>query len=150
MLQTTHLGKSKTGHGGHMTNLRLSIVFLVGLCLGSELALAHHGRGTRYDTSAEIEIHGTIRELVWRNPHVAILIDVANDQGEDVTWVIEHSNVSTLARLGYHRNSLRAAQKVIAVINPGSNGDPVGLCQRIILEDGTTIFVRGGDADPND
>ncbi|MFP6828305.1 MAG: DUF6152 family protein [Gammaproteobacteria bacterium] len=41
---------------------------------------------------SEIEIKGTIQELVWRNPHTAIIIDVPEEWGELVTWVIEHSN----------------------------------------------------------
>lgn len=130
-----------------MKKLRLFIALSSGLFLLNDLATAHHGRGTRYDMDSEIALDGTIQELVWRNPHVAILIDVEDEQGEPVTWVIEHSNVSTLARLGYHRNVLRPGQKVTAYINPGSQGDPIGLCQRIVLEDGTEIFVRGANID---
>jgi hypothetical protein len=90
----------------------LSAALLVGSMLGDDLALAHHGRGNRYDMDAEIELRGTVRELVWRNPHIAVLVDVPGDDGAAVTWIIEHSNVSTLARLGYHRNSLRRRCKV--------------------------------------
>jgi len=130
-----------------MINLRLLFALLAGFLLSNELALAHHGRGTRYDMETELEVQGTVRELVWRNPHVAILIDAEDEQGEVVTWVIEHSNVSTLARLGYHRNVLKPGQKVTAVVRPGSAGDPIGLCQKIILEDGTEIFVRNASID---
>jgi hypothetical protein len=113
----------------------------------SGLANAHHGRGTRYDMESEIELKGVVRELVWRNPHVAILIDVPDESGEDVTWVIEHSNVITLARQGYFRNTLRAGDNVTAYINPTTAGDAGGLCQRIVLADGSVIFVRGVDID---
>jgi len=36
---------------------------------------------------------------------------------------------------------------VTAFINPTSSGDAGGLCQRIILEDGSVIFVRGAAVD---
>lgn len=108
---------------------------------------AHHGRGTRYDMDSQIELKGVVRELVWRNPHIAIAIDVPDASGEPVTWVIEHSNVNTLARLGYHRNTLRPGQPVTAIVNPGKADEPIGLCQQIVLEDGTVIFVRGADVD---
>lgn len=126
-----------------MTKPLMFVVLFAGLLCGDGLLFAHHGRGSRYDMASEIELHGTVRELVWRNPHVAILIDVESNADETVTWVIEHSNVSTLARQGYYRNSLRPGQEITAFINPGSAGDATGLCQRIILEDGTIIFVRG-------
>ena len=125
-----------------MNKLRLLIALSAGLVLLNEAALSHHGRGTRYDMESEVELQGTIQELVWRNPHTAILIDVPDESGELVTWVIEHSNVSTLARQGYSRRVLRPGEKVTAYVNPGSQGEPIGLCQRIIKEDGTVIFVR--------
>ena len=125
-----------------MKNLLLYVVLVAGLCLFSEFSPAHHGRGNRYDMESEIELQGTVQELVWRNPHTAIIIDVPDESGEPVTWVIEHSNVSTLARQGYSRRALIPGEKVTAYVNPGSAGEPIGLCQRIVKEDGTVIFVR--------
>ncbi len=126
----------------------LVVVGLVAALLSvSGKALAHHGRGNRYDFDTEIAIQGTVRELIWRNPHIAIAIDVEGEDGKPVTWLIEHSNVNTLARLGYHRNTLKSGQPVTAYISPGREGEPIGLCQRIVLEDGTVIFVRGADVD---
>ena len=130
-----------------MTSTSKVIALITGLLIADGLAQAHHGRGTRYAMDAELELQGTVRELVWRNPHVAILIDVEDGSGEAVTWVIEHSNVSTLARQGYSRNTLRPGDEVTALINPTSSGDAGGLCQRIILEDGSEIFVRGAAVD---
>ena len=130
-----------------------SIAFLAGtvlaICLwaGDGEVLAHHGRGATYDTDSEIPLEGTIREFVWRNPHTAILIDVEDDNGDVVTWAIEHSNVSTLARAGYSRRTLVAGQEVTAYVNPGAQGEPIGLCRRIVLADGTVIFRRGGGVD---
>ena len=93
---------------------------------------------------------GTVREVLWRNPHIGIVIDVKDAAGKVVSWTIEHSNVSTLARLGYGRNSLPQGAEVTAVINPGSKGEPIGLCRKIILADGKEIFVRGATASPID
>ena len=75
-----------------MTRSRLFIVLTASLFFLYEFTDAHHGRGNKYDMDSEIEIKGTIQELVWRNPHTAIIIDVPEEWGELVTWVIEHSN----------------------------------------------------------
>jgi hypothetical protein len=32
--------------------------------------------------------------------------------------------------------------EVTAVFNPGSRGEPIGLCQKIILSDGKEVFLR--------
>ena len=82
--------------------------------------------------------------------HIGILIDVKDASGKVTTWSIEHSNVSTLARLGYTRLSLQAGWEVTAYVNPGSKGEPIGLCRKIVLADGKTIFYRGADASPID
>jgi hypothetical protein len=95
---------------GHCNSWAYSLL-VCGALIAGGAADAHHGRGTRYDMDAEIELKGVVRELVWRNPHIAIAIDVPDEFGEPVTWLIEHSNVNTLARLGYHRNTLKPGQR---------------------------------------
>ena len=127
-----------------LTTLLVATVVMVATSTG-ELFAAHHGRGETYISGMTKEIQGTVKEVLWRNPHVAILIDVTDDSGEVTTWTIEHSNVSTLARLGYGRLTLKPGMDVTAVIFPGSMERPIGLCSRIILEDGTQVFMRGGN-----
>ena len=125
----------------------VGLVFVACLSIGPEPVFAHHGRGTTYDMTTEIRLTGTIKEFVWRNPHTAILIDVEDENGNVVTWALEHSNVSSLARQGYHRNTLVPGQEVTTYLNPSARGEPIGLCQRVVLEDGTEIFRRGAGVD---
>ena len=110
-------------------------------------ALAHHGRGATY-AKKEVSLKGTVKEVLWRNPHIAIFLDVKDENGKVTTWAIEHSNVSQLARLGYSKTTLMPGMQITAVVNPGSKGDPIGLCQKIILADGKEIFLR--DSLPED
>jgi hypothetical protein len=111
---------------------------------------AHHGRGTTYDGSKQIAVKGVVKEVLWRNPHIGIIIEAKDASGGLVSWSIEHSNVSTLARLGYGRATLKPGMEVTAVINPGSKGEPIGLCRKIILADGKEIFQRGANTNPLD
>ena len=121
----------------------LFTVFLVLVTLlNATPLLAHHGRGSTYDTKKELPLKGTIKEVLWRNPHIAIFLDVKDANGKVTTWAIEHSNVSQLARLGYNKGTLRPGMEVTAVVNPGSKGEPIGLCQKVILADGKEIFLR--------
>jgi hypothetical protein len=34
---------------------------------------------------------------------------------------------------------------VTAVVYPGSKGEPIGLCRKVVLADGTEIFTRGAN-----
>src|SRR5262245_40812653 len=117
-------------------------VALVILSVTAGTVLAHHGRGSTYDTKTEKELKGTISQILWRNPHIAIFLDVKGDDGKVVTWVIEHSNISQLARLGYGKNTLQMGMNVTAFVNPGSKGEPIGLCQKVVLADGKEVFQR--------
>jgi hypothetical protein len=118
----------------------LAVVLTLSIFAGS--LSAHHGRGSTYDNQKEVSLKGTVTAVSWRNPHIAIFIDVKDESGKVVNWAIEHSNVSQLARLGYGKNTLRAGMEVTAVVNPGSKGEPIGLCQKVILADGKEIFLR--------
>ena len=115
---------------------------LILLLLVANPVKAHHGRGSTYDTKKEVALKGTVKEVVWRNPHIAIFLDVKDSNGKVTTWAIEHSNVSQLARLGYTKGTLRPGMEVTAVVNPGAKGEPIGLCQKVILADGKEIFLR--------
>ena len=128
---------------------RILFVFLA-LSIGAGTLFAHHGRGATYDGKKEVPVKGTVKQVLWRNPHIGILIDVKDASGKVTTWSIEHSNVSTLARLGYNRLSLQPGWEVTAYVNPGAHGEPIGLCRKIVLADGKEIFLRGGDASPID
>jgi uncharacterized protein DUF6152 len=119
-----------------------TVVLLLVTLVGATPLLAHHGRGSTYDTKKEVSLKGTVKEVVWRNPHIAIFLDVKDSSGKVTTWAIEHSNVSQLARLGYSKGTLKPGMEVTAVVNPGSKGEPIGLCQKVILADGKEIFLR--------
>jgi uncharacterized protein DUF6152 len=127
--------------------LMAAFVLTVLVGLASTSLFAHHGRGATY-AKKEISLKGTVKEVLWRNPHIAIFLDVKDENGKVTTWAIEHSNVSQLARLGYSKTTLHPGMEVTAVVNPGSKGDPIGLCQKIVLADGKEIFLR--DSLPED
>src|SRR5262245_49511184 len=112
--------------------------------------VAHHGRGATYDMKKQVTLKGVITEVAWRNPHVAIYMDVKDADGKVVNWAFENSNVSTLARQGYNRNTLKAGQEITAVVNPSAQGTPRGLVVKVILADGKEIMSRSRGENPVD
>ena len=130
-----------------------SIVLLFAVAaVAAEPTAAHHGTGISYDLNAPLAtIKGMVTEFAWRNPHVSVFIDVPDGKGTVVNWGLEHSNVNSLAREGYNRNSLRPGQAVTAVFHPSRSGAPVGLIVKIILPDGKEILQRQqAGAPPNE
>ena len=130
-----------------MKKLLAFLALVIALLMLAGPVLAHHGRGATYDMKKEISLKGTVSEVSWRNPHIAILLDVKDADGKVTTWTIEHSNITTLAMQGYGRTTIKAGQEVTAVIHPGAAGTPIGLCMKVFLPDGKQVFQRGTGVD---
>jgi hypothetical protein len=127
------------------------------ILLGATLLLvavplfAHHGRGAAFDMQKEMRLTGTVSEILWRNPHVRIAIDVKGEDGKVETWSFENSGTTNLAQAGYNRNTLRIGQPITAVFNPGNNSAHIGVIIKFITADGKEIMSRiGGGGNPID
>ena len=118
-----------------------TFIWLAALAVAAPAA-AHHGRGQSFDMKKQVTLKGTVSQVKWQNPHVLIFIDVKDDTGKAVTWGFENSNVHTLATQGYNRNTLKVGQPVTAIVNPATNGEPLGIIVKVILEDGKEIMSR--------
>jgi hypothetical protein len=118
-----------------------TLVWLTVLAVAAPAA-AHHGRGQSFDMKRQVTLKGTVSQVKWQNPHVLIFIDVKDETGKAVTWGFENSNVHTLATQGYNRNTLKVGQPVTAIVNPATNGEPLGIIVKVILADGKEIMSR--------
>jgi len=133
--------------------MKKSIAFFVlvaGLVVLVSPLSAHHGRGATFDMTKQVTLQGTVSEVAWRNPHVVIYLDVKGPDGDVVNWAFENSSVSTLARQGYNRNTLKAGQSITAVVNPSAEGAPRGIVVKVVLADGREIMSRERGANPVD
>ena len=133
-----------------MKKLLTFFVLVAALLIAAGPLFAHHGRGATYDMKKQVTLKGTVTEVAWRNPHVAIYMDVKEAGGKVVNWAFENSNVSTLARQGYNRNTLRVGEEITAVVNPSAQGAPRGIVVKVILAGGKEIMSREGGANPVD
>ena len=124
-----------------MTRQSTCLVLVATVALMAPLS-AHHGRGQTFDMKKQVTLKGTVSQIKWQNPHVIIFIDVPGEGGKVVSWGFENSNVSTLARQGSNRNTLKLGQPVTAIVNPAANGEPLGIIVKVILADGKEIMSR--------
>ena len=118
-----------------MNKLLTFFALAVAVALLAGPVSAHHGRGDAYDMETPVTLDGTVTEVRWANPHVVIFMDVEDENGDVVNWGFENSNVSTLARQGYNRRTLRVGQPITAVVNPSRQGAPVGIVVKVIYDD---------------
>ena len=133
-----------------MKKLFAFFLLITALLMVAAPLFAHHGRGATYDMKKQVTLKGVITEVAWRNPHVAIYMDVKDTGGKIVNWAFENSNVSTLARQGYNRNTLKVGEEITAVVNPSAQGAPRGIVVKVVLAGGKEIMSRENGGNPVD
>ena len=114
--------------------LGVSASALVGLA-GS--AAAHHS-AAMFDDTKVVELHGTVKELQWTNPHVWLQVLVA-DGGAVTEWSIEGGSPNSLSRQGWRSTTFSPDDAVVVRINPMKDGTPGGAFIGARFEDGRTV-----------
>jgi Family of unknown function (DUF6152) len=108
--------------------------------------LAHHGRGAAFDMKKQVTMKGVVTQVLWRNPHVRILMDIKDETGVVRNWSFENTGTANLAQGGYSKNTLRVGQELTVVANPAANGTI-----KFVTTDGKEVMSRwGGGTNPLD
>jgi len=86
--------------GEDMTNgVGLSFLLMIGLLAVSVPVVAHHGNAS-YGHAKQLTLKGTVTEWDWLSPHTLLKMDVKDDQGTVVNWIVEWSAPSSLINYG--------------------------------------------------
>ena len=64
-------------------------------------AVAHHSVPVNFDQSKEITVMGVLTEIKWINPHSRFRLEVKNDDGTTVEWLVEMGAINTMKRAGF-------------------------------------------------
>ena len=124
-----------------MSSVRIAVITGLGaLCVSLPL-LAHHSTATVYDVSRDVSMTGTVTEVVWRNPHIHIYIDVTDDAGNVVNYAVEGGTPNSLYRRGWRRDDLKPGDEVtIEGAAPSRNGSARVHLGSITTADGRQFF----------
>ena len=129
------------------SKLSISFPLAAALLSISGLTYAHHGSGISYDMSKSISMEGTVTEFQWRNPHVYVMYDVKDAQGNVVTWGAEtHSPIVCEEQDSWSKSTLKPGDKVTVTVFPSKIGSARGLLAKIAVN-GKVILddtKRGG------
>ena len=126
--------------------MHVKTVSLVGMLLGFVLvggpAFAHHGAAA-YDRSVTLTLKATVTEFIYRNPHIIISFDAADDRGKVVHWSAEGGSSTGLTRRGWTWKTLKAGDQITVVGNParGMEGKDtrVMALTRVVLANGQVV-----------
>ncbi len=119
-----------------MKNLKWTGLLAVAIILAVvSPTLAHHSHAM-FDHTKEISIVGTVKEFLFRNPHVFLYVDIKNENGETVNYWIEMSNIPNMIRRGIGEATFKPGDKVTAKVHPLRDGRPGGNYVTIVAGDG--------------
>ncbi len=100
--------------------------------------LAHHSTAVNFNRNSEISVEGVITEYRFQNPHVQILLDVTNDDGEVERWMIEMSAKNQLVRSGWKGDEFVVGTRITVFASEGYRPRS-GLLRRAIMPDGSEL-----------
>lgn len=122
-----------------MNALRVATVASVlGLACAGSPAWSHHS-AAMFDQNKRLSLSGTVKEWHFTNPHSWIYLAVPDDKGGEVIWKLEGGSVSHLARSGWTYKSLQVGDKIVAVVAPRLDGEPMASIQSVQFADGNSL-----------
>lgn len=124
------------------TSWAVAIVSL-GFSLAGGPSAAHHGSAVSYDLSKQVTMKGIVTEMVWKNPHCFIMYNVKDEHGTVVEWGAETHPTSSMIRVGWTRDTVKAGDEVTITLFPSRAGAPRGLLAKIVNVDGKVLLDDG-------
>ena len=109
------------------------------LCAGSLPASAHHSYAM-FDMQKSSQITGTLKDVAWNNPHIAVIVMVPGEGGQAAEWHFEAGPPAFMLRAGLKRDDLagRIGSKVTVTFHPLKDGRTGGSLQAVKFEDGAS------------
>ena len=118
--------------------MRQTLALAVLIVLGTASASAHHSFAV-FDHTQTFTITGTVTKFQWTNPHGFIELDYTGADGKVKQYSIELTSINMLTRSGWRSNSIKAGEKVKAIVAPLLSREPAGLLLEVTLSDGRKL-----------
>ena len=129
--------------------LRLLLAFCVavGVMMAATPTTAHHAFSAEFDISKPLNLTGKLVRWEMINPHSWFHMDIEDDAGSTVTWMIEGRSPNELIRNGVTKNTLEIGIALTVEGYYAKDGTPKGVGRNFLLADGERLFL-GGSAPP--
>jgi uncharacterized protein DUF6152 len=116
--------------------------------LAAAPSFAHHSFAAEFDSAKPVELHGTLVELEWVNPHAWIHMEVTDATGKVTKWDCELGSPNLLMRNGWRKEVLKKGDKIIVIGAQAKDASNLASARTVTLEDGKRVFNAGSSGEP--
>ena len=123
------------------------VVVAAGVLLAATPASTHHAFSAEFDIERPLTLTGKLVRWEMINPHSWFHMDIENEEGEMVRWMIEGGSPNELIRNGVTKNTLDIGIELTVEGYYAKDGTPKGVGRNFLLANGDRLFL-GGSAPP--
>ena len=105
---------------------------------------AHHSDAI-YDRETTVAGEGIVTEFTYRNPHVLIGVELENDDGGIVEWIVETGSTPIMNRSGWSADMLNPGDRINVRLHPERTGRLHGILNSLEAPDGQ-VFMQVEEA----
>lgn len=117
------------------------ILVACSLLLPASPVLAHHSIVAEFDADNPIRLVGTVKEVVWMNPHISVFVDVPQENGSVLTYEVQGGAPNGMYRRGARRDDLKPGDPVIVEGARARNEESLRVGQGDFMRpDGTEVW----------
>ena len=106
--------------------------------------MAHHAFAAEFDVQLPVSLTGTVTRVEMINPHSWIHIEVTDDSGETIVWMIEGGSPNSLYRVGITRDSVPIGSELIVNGYQARDRTNRAVGRDIMFADGRPLFFGTG------
>ena len=104
-------------------------------------ASAHHAFSTEFDVNRPVTLKGKVTKVELINPHSWIHVEVTDEKGNAVEWMIEGGSPNALVRRGINKNSIPIGSELVIRGYGTRDGSNKAVGRDITFADGSKIFL---------
>ena len=123
------------------------VVVVAGALLAATPVSTHHAFSAEFDIERPLTLTGKLVRWEMINPHSWFHMDIENEEGDLVRWMIEGGSPNELIRNGVTKNTLDIGIELTVEGYYAKDGTPKGVGRNFLLANGDRLFL-GGSAPP--
>jgi hypothetical protein len=119
----------------------------MGCLLAATVAEAHHAFSTEFSIDRPVTLAGKVTKVELINPHSWIHIEVVDEKGNTVEWMVEGGSPNALVRRGITKNSIPIGSDLVIRGYGTRDGSNKAVGRDITFADGRALFFEGSKPD---